>query len=58
MWLFDTLMWTVMGYGEEIWGWYKRKKAEEMQKTNIRWTPGVDWRTPKYMVRGEARGRG
>ena len=31
MWLFDTLVWTVMEYGVEIWGWQKRKEAEGMR---------------------------
>lgn len=25
VWLFDKLVWTVMGYGPEIWGWGKRR---------------------------------
>ena len=35
MWLFDTLVWTVMGYGVEIWGWQERKEAEGMQERYI-----------------------
>lgn len=29
IWLFDTLVWTVMGYGTEIWGWKERKAVYE-----------------------------
>ena len=55
MWPFDTFVWTVMGYGVGTWGWQERKEAEGMQERYIRWTLGVDWRTPGYMVREEAK---
>ena len=51
MWLFDTLVWTVIGYGAEIWGWEERKDIEGMQERYIRWVLGVDWRSPGYMAR-------
>lgn len=25
IWLYDALVWTVMGYGVEIWGWGERE---------------------------------
>jgi len=53
MWLYDTLIWTVMGYGAEVWGWRERREVEEMHERFIRWTMGLDWRTPGYMVREE-----
>ncbi|XP_071577986.1 uncharacterized protein [Temnothorax nylanderi] len=27
LWLFDKLVWTVMGYGVEIWGWEERERG-------------------------------
>lgn len=29
IWLFDRLVWTVMGYDAEIWGWKERQEMEE-----------------------------
>ena len=54
MWLFDTLVWPVIGYGAEIWRWREREEIESFQKEYIRWTLGVDWKTPGYMVREDA----
>ncbi|XP_043263108.1 uncharacterized protein LOC122403575 [Colletes gigas] len=50
MWLFDALVWTVAGYGAEIWGWREREEMERMQERFLRWSLGVDWRTPGYMT--------
>ncbi|XP_043264091.1 uncharacterized protein LOC122404226 [Colletes gigas] len=55
MWLFDTLVWSVAGYGVEVWGWKEREAMERMQERYIRWSLGVDWRTPGYMVREETK---
>jgi len=33
IWMFDTLVWTVMGYGAEIWGWEEREKMERTQES-------------------------
>ncbi|XP_043263555.1 LOW QUALITY PROTEIN: uncharacterized protein LOC122403853 [Colletes gigas] len=55
MWLFDALVWTVAGYGAEIWGWREREEMERMQERFLRWSLGVDWRTPGYMVREETK---
>lgn len=30
IWLFDMLVWTVMGYGAEIRGWKERKEIERI----------------------------
>lgn len=53
MWLFERLVWTVIDYAAEIWGWKERGKVEALQERYIRWTLGVDRRTPGYMVREE-----
>lgn len=53
LWLYDTLVWTVMDYGAEVWEWKKRKEVEEVHDGFLRWTMGVDWRTPGYMIREE-----
>ncbi|XP_076685996.1 uncharacterized protein LOC143378004 [Andrena cerasifolii] len=55
MWLFDALVWTVLGYGAEVWGWKDREEVERVQERFIRWSLGVDWRTPGYMVREETK---
>lgn len=30
IWLFDRLVWTVLGYGVEIWGWKERQRVERI----------------------------
>jgi len=51
--MFDKLVWTVVGYGVEIWGWKERERVERLQERFIRWVMGVEGRTPGYMVREE-----
>ncbi|XP_051167789.1 uncharacterized protein LOC127285695 [Leptopilina boulardi] len=53
VWLFDVLVWSVMSYGVEIWGWKERGKLESMHERYLRWTMGVDWNCPGYMLREE-----
>jgi len=53
VWLFDALVWTVMAYGVEIWGWRERERMERMQERYLRWMMGVGWRVPGYMIREE-----
>ncbi|XP_071572942.1 uncharacterized protein [Temnothorax nylanderi] len=53
MWLFDRLVWTVMGYGAEIWGWREREGMERLEERYIRWVLGVGGKTPWYLVREE-----
>lgn len=36
IWLFDTLVWTVMGYGTEIWGWKERKAVERVYERYLK----------------------
>lgn len=52
LWIFDKLMWTVLGYGAEIWGWEEREEMERLGERYLR-VLGVDRRTPGYMVREE-----
>lgn len=52
-WLFDMLVWTVMGYGVEIWGWRERERIERVQERYGRWVLGLDWETPGSMLREE-----
>jgi len=49
--MFDTLVWTVIGYGAEIWGWEESERVERTQERFLRWVMGADWRTPGYMIR-------
>lgn len=53
LWLFDRLIWTVVAYGVEIWGWKEREKIERLQERYLRWLLGVSRMTPGYMVREE-----
>lgn len=53
LWLFDRLVWTVMGYGVEVWGWGERERMERLEERYLRWLLGVDRRTPRYLVREE-----
>lgn len=36
VWLFDKLLWTVMSYGVEIWGWKERKKVESLEEKYLK----------------------
>lgn len=51
IWLFDTLIWTVMGYRTEVWR--ERKEIERVHERYLKWTFGLNWRTPGYMVKNE-----
>lgn len=53
LWLFDRLVWTVVGYGVEIWGWREREEVERLHERFLRWVLGVENRTPGYMIREE-----
>ncbi|XP_068994227.1 trichohyalin-like [Neodiprion pinetum] len=47
------LVWTVIEYASEIWGWREWRAVEAVQDRFLRWTLGVDGRTPGYLVREE-----
>lgn len=53
MWLFDSLIWTVMSYGVEVWGWKEKESMETLEERHLRWVLGVDKMTPGYLVRKE-----
>ena len=53
IWLFDSLVWSVLCYGVEIWGWKEYKKVENLQERFLRWVTGVSWNCPGYMLREE-----
>lgn len=53
LWLFDQLVWTVAGYGVEIWEWEEKERVEEIEERYLRWMLGVDRKTPSYMIREE-----
>ncbi|XP_011883922.1 PREDICTED: golgin subfamily A member 6-like protein 22, partial [Vollenhovia emeryi] len=53
LWLFDRLVYPVLEYGAEIWGWKEREKVEALHEKYLRWTLGVEGRTPGYIVREE-----
>lgn len=55
--MFNRLVWTVKGYGEEIWGWREMDKVERLQwmlgLEHLKWMLGLDSRRRGYMVREE-----
>jgi len=53
LWLFDRLVWTVLEYGVEVWGWKEREGMEKIEERYLRWMLDVDRRTPGYLVREE-----
>ena len=53
VWLFDRLVWSVISYGVEIWGWKSMDRVEGLQDTFLRWVLGVQSCTPEYFVREE-----
>ncbi|XP_070529779.1 calponin homology domain-containing protein DDB_G0272472-like [Cardiocondyla obscurior] len=53
IWLFDKLVWSVINYGVEIWGWKEREEVEILQEKYLRWVLGVRRYVPGYMVREE-----
>lgn len=42
LWLFDKLVWTVLGYGTEIWGWKEREGIERLRERYLKCVLGVD----------------
>lgn len=40
LWLFNRLVWTVMGCGAEIWDWKERDKVERLHERFLRWVLG------------------
>lgn len=50
MWLFDRLVWAVISYSVEIWGWQERERVQERY---IRWVLGIGRRTTGYLLRVE-----
>lgn len=51
--MFDRLVWAVMSYGAEVWGWEKREEMERLEERYLKWVLGVDTRTLGYLVREE-----
>ncbi|KYN11576.1 hypothetical protein ALC57_16268, partial [Trachymyrmex cornetzi] len=47
VWLFDKLIWAMVSYGVEIWGWKEREKQWRVYRK------GVERRTLGYLVREE-----
>jgi len=55
MMLFKYLVMGAMTYRAEIWGWRERGKLEVIQKKYIKWSLGLDFCTPDYIVYKESR---
>lgn len=50
--MFDRLVWTVVGYGVEIWEWEEREGVERLEERDLRWLMGVG---PRIWVHGKGR---
>ncbi|XP_066590571.1 trichohyalin-like [Prorops nasuta] len=55
VWLYDRLVWPVVGYGAEVWGWEEKGRVEAGNERYLKWVLGLDWMTPGYMVREETK---
>ncbi|CAD6235380.1 GSCOCG00012420001-RA-CDS, partial [Cotesia congregata] len=53
VWLFDKLVWPVMSYGVEIWGWKAREELEKIHDKYLRWVLGVSRNVAGYLIREE-----
>ncbi|KYN17284.1 hypothetical protein ALC57_10410, partial [Trachymyrmex cornetzi] len=47
------LVWAMLSYGAEIWGWKEREAVERLQERYLRWVLGIERGTPGYMVSEE-----
>ncbi|EZA48221.1 hypothetical protein X777_14227 [Ooceraea biroi] len=47
------LVWSMVSYGVEVWGWKERKEVEKIQERYLRWVMGVERQTPGYLIREE-----
>lgn len=46
LWLFDRLVWAVISYGVEIWGWKERENVEGLQDRYLKCMVEVGRYTP------------
>lgn len=53
MYLFDTLIKSVILYGSEVWGWRERQKIEIIQGRYTKMALGISKNTPDYIWRME-----
>lgn len=51
--LFTCLVESIMLYAAEIWGWQECPKLEEVQRKFFRWTLGIPWHVPNYVIQEE-----
>ncbi|KOC59656.1 hypothetical protein WH47_11086 [Habropoda laboriosa] len=55
MFLWDSLILGVLLYGVGLWGYKERGEVERLQLKYIKWTLGLDIRTPDYIVLEETK---
>lgn len=46
---------SIMLYAAEVWGWKEVEKLEKLQVKYIKWTLGLDFNTPTYIVMEETK---
>lgn len=53
--MFDRLIWTVMGFGADIWG--ERERIDRIEERYLRWGAGGGWKNARVSSeRGIAKG--
>lgn len=53
LWLSNKVIWSVISYGVEIWGWKGREEVEKLEKRYLRSVLEVSRRVAGYLVKEE-----
>jgi hypothetical protein len=55
MMMFESMVESILMYGEGIWGWKEQEEVERAQEKYLRWVLGVDRERPGYIVKEECK---
>jgi hypothetical protein len=55
MMMFESMVESILMYGEGIWGWKEQEEVERMQEKYLRWVLGVGRERPGYIVKEECK---
>lgn len=53
--MFNALVGSIALYGAEIWGWNKEERIDRIKRKYVKWTLGLDRRTPNYILKEETK---
>ncbi|KMQ85134.1 hypothetical protein RF55_16494 [Lasius niger] len=53
--MFKSLVKSIILYAAEIWSWREEERAKKLQEKYIRWTLGLDFNIPAYLIREETK---